>query len=77
MWTLAAVLAQLSGGGKDLPPQSGDFSTSPTPFILVFGIGFVLAVLGHVFRSRTVVAVGVALVLLSTLVVPIYLQIVK
>jgi hypothetical protein len=76
MSLLAVVLAQLSGKGKDLPPQTGDFSVSPTGFVIVFGIGFGVAVLGHIFRSRTMVAVGIALVFVSTIVIPVYLQIV-
>jgi hypothetical protein len=74
MWR---VFAQLSGGGQDLPSQSGRFSVSPTIFVIVFGLGFGVAVLGHLFRSRTMVALGIAMIFLSTVFVPIYLQIVN
>jgi hypothetical protein len=53
------------------PEQGGDFRVSPTFFIAVFGIGFVVAALGHLVRSRALVAAGVLLVLAATLFLPI------
>jgi Flp pilus assembly protein TadB len=76
MSVLAALLAQLSGGGKDLPDQSGRFEVSPTAFVIVFGAGFVIAMIGHLYRSRTMVGVGIAMIFLSTVLVPIYLQVI-
>lgn len=76
MSALFAVLAQFSSGDKDLPPQSGDFRVSPTAFVIALGVGFFVAVLGHIFRSRTMVAVGIGIIFLATVIVPVYLQIV-
>ncbi len=56
-----------------LPPQGGDFQTSPTPFIIAFGIGMLLGTMGHVYKSKTMVAIGVGMIMLSTVVVPLYL----
>lgn len=56
------------GGG---PEQSGDFRVSPAFFIVVFGVGFVLAALGHLVKSRALTAAGVLLVFLATVLLPI------
>jgi hypothetical protein len=53
------------------PEQGGDFRVSPTFFIAVFGIGFAIAALGHLVRSRALVAAGVLLVLAATVFLPI------
>jgi hypothetical protein len=71
---LLALLAQTDfldpGGGPD---QSGDFRVSPGVFVALFGLGFLIAIVGHVVKSRTLVAIGVGLVFLSTVLVPILL----
>jgi Flp pilus assembly protein TadB len=56
------------GGG---PEQSGDFRISPSFFIVLFGIGFAVGVVGHLTRSRVLIAVGVLLVMLATVFLPI------
>jgi hypothetical protein len=53
------------------PDQSGDFRVSPTFFIVVFGLGFVLAAIGHLVKSRGLTATGVLLVFLATVLLPI------
>lgn len=53
------------------PEQSGDFRVSPAFFIVVFGVGFVLAALGHLVKSRALTAAGVLLVFLATVLLPI------
>jgi hypothetical protein len=37
-------------------------------------MGFAIGVLGHLFRSRALVAAEVILVLLATVLIPVYLQ---
>jgi hypothetical protein len=56
------------------PEQSGGFEVSPSFFIALFGIGFLVAVLGHIARSRTLVAAGVLMIFLATVVIPIGLH---
>jgi hypothetical protein len=72
MSTLLALLAQTDfldpGAGPD---DSGGFRVSPTTFIVVFGLGFVIATFGHIIKSRTLVAIGVAMIFLATVLVPI------
>ena len=61
---LAPVIARL----PDLP--SRDVGTDPKPYIVVFAIGFLLGVAGHIFKVKVMVAVGVLLVFMATVVLP-------
>lgn len=61
---LAMVVAEL----PELP--SRDVGTDPKPYIAVFGIGFLIAVFGHIFQVKLMVAVGVLLVFVATVVLP-------
>jgi hypothetical protein len=63
------VLAQ-----NDLPKPTGGFEVDPTYFIVLFGLGFAIGIVGHLARSRTLIAVGVMLIFLATVLIPIYLQ---
>ena len=53
------------------PEQSGDFEISPSFFIVLLGAGFVIGVAGHIVKSKTLVATGIALVFLATIFLPI------
>jgi hypothetical protein len=53
------------------PDQGGDFRVSPAFFIILFGLGFVLAALGHLVKSRPLVVAGVLIVFLATVLLPI------
>ena len=57
------------------PDQSGDFEVSPSFLITLLAIGFVIGTLGHILKSRTLVAAGVILVFLATLFIPIALSV--
>jgi hypothetical protein len=46
------------------------FTPSPLPFIVLMAIGFLVGVTGHVYRSTPVIATGIALVFLATLLLP-------
>ena len=56
------------------PEQTGDFEVSPSVFFAMFAIGFLLGVVGHITRVRTLVAAGVALIFLATVLLPIALH---
>jgi hypothetical protein len=56
------------------PEPSGDFEVEPSFFFVLLGIGFAIGVLGHITRSRTLVAIGVALIFLATVLIPIVLN---
>ncbi|HEV3377332.1 MAG TPA: hypothetical protein VG126_08640 [Thermoleophilaceae bacterium] len=57
------------------PDQSGDFEISPSFFIVLLLLGFVIGTLGHLIKSRTLVAVGVTLVFAATIFIPIALSV--
>jgi hypothetical protein len=46
------------------------FAPSPVPFIVLMGVGFVVGVTGHVYGSRPLIATGIGLVLIATLLLP-------
>jgi len=57
------------------PEQSGDFEISPSFFIALLGLGFVIGTFGHIVKSRTLVATGVILVFAATVFIPIALAV--
>jgi hypothetical protein len=56
------------GAGSLLPESIG-------PYIALMGIGFAVAILGHLAGSRWLVAVGVIIIFLASLLFPLALQI--
>jgi hypothetical protein len=60
------VLGALPG----LPGQGAE--TDPKRYIILLGVGFVIAVLGHLTRTKTLIAVGLALIFLATFLLPLY-----
>jgi hypothetical protein len=53
------------------PDQNGDFEVSPSFLIVLLGLGFLIGTVGHVIRSRSLVAAGVLLVFAATVVLPV------
>ena len=49
---------------------SPEFGANPMPLVLMMGAGFVVAVGGHVIRSRSLVALGIGLIFLATFLLP-------
>ena len=70
---VAQLLAQFLDPGQG-PPEEGGFRVSPTVFIVLLGLGFLVGTIGHVVKSRTLVAVGVLMIFLATVFVPIALH---
>jgi hypothetical protein len=63
---LALLLADI------LPlPRNFEFSPDPGPYIAVFGIGFMVAVLGHIASSKTLIIAGLLMIFLSTVLLPV------
>ena len=46
------------------------FDPDPLPFIVLMGIGFVVGVGGHVYRSKTAVAAGIGMIFVATILLP-------
>jgi hypothetical protein len=61
----------------DGPDPSGEFRVSPTFLIVLLGLGFLIGTLGHLFKSRTLQAAGVLLILAATIFLPIAYSISK
>jgi hypothetical protein len=66
---LVPVLAQFLP--DDGPGQSGDFQVSPTFFLVLLGLGFLIGTVGHIVKSRTLVASGIVLIFAATIFLPI------
>lgn len=52
------------------PPLGALLPTNPTPYIALMLIGFVVGILGHLTRSRWLVASGVILIFLGAFLFP-------
>ena len=46
------------------------FSPSPLPFVVLMTLGFVIGVTGHIYGSRPLVATGIGLIFIATLLLP-------
>jgi len=51
-------------------PRNFEFSPDPGPYIAIFGIGFMIAVLGHIAQSKTLIAAGLLMIIGSTVLLP-------
>jgi hypothetical protein len=65
----------LAAASAVLAQSAPSFQTSPVPFIALFGVGFGIGVIGHLYGSRVLVALGIAIVFCATLILPIALNI--
>jgi hypothetical protein len=52
-------------------PRNFEFSPDPGPYITVFFLGFLIAVFGHISSSKTLVAAGLLMIFLSTVLLPV------
>jgi len=43
------------------------------PFVIMLAVGFLVGTIGHVIKSRTVVAIGIGLIFLATVLLPLVL----
>ena len=68
---IMAFLAQLDlrDKGPDLAPDQG-LQADPTPYLILFGAGFLIGAIGHLTRTKSLVALGVGMVFLATLILP-------
>jgi hypothetical protein len=49
------------------------FSPSPVPFVVLMAIGFAVGAIGHVYRSRPLIATGIGMIFIATLLLPLVL----
>lgn len=52
------------------PNPSPDWGQDPRTFVGIMVLGFMIGVAGHIVRSRTIVAVGIAMIFLATFLLP-------
>ena len=60
------MLAWLAQGPSNFPGGSEDLESLLSAFYVLFGAGFLVGVLGHLFDSKTLRAAGIALVFIGT-----------
>jgi hypothetical protein len=46
------------------------FESDPLPYIVLMGIGFLVGVTGHVYKSKTAIATGIGMIFVATLLLP-------
>jgi hypothetical protein len=68
---LALVLANW------VPDPTPEFGTDPQPYVTLMLAGLVVGILGHLFRSKTMVIIGVGAVFLGTFLLPLALYLSK
>ena len=73
---LLALLAQFLDPDKG-PEPTGDWRTEPEAFIALLIAGFVIGILGHVYKVKTMVATGILMIFLATVGLPVYLQLTR
>jgi hypothetical protein len=73
---LALLIAQFLDPEKG-PDPTGDWRIEPEAFLALVIAGFVVGTLGHLYKSKTMVATGIAMIFLATVGVPVFLQLVR
>jgi hypothetical protein len=51
-------------------PRNFEFSPDPAPYLALFAIGFLVAVVGHIATSKTLIAAGLLMIFMSTVLLP-------
>ena len=52
------------------PVPLAAFAPSPTPFVVLMAVGFLVGATGHVYKSKTLIATGIGLIFMATLGLP-------
>jgi hypothetical protein len=60
-----------------IPDPSPEFGASPWPFIALMLAGFVIGIFGHLSRTKALIALGIGLIFLGTLVLPLIINLSK
>lgn len=53
-----------------VPDPTPEFGSDPKPYVTLMLAGLAVGILGHLFRSKTMVALGVGAVFLGTFLLP-------
>lgn len=60
-----------------IPDPSPEFGSSPWPFIILMLGGFVIGIFGHITKIKGLIALGIGLIFLGTLVLPLLINLSK
>lgn len=60
-----------------IPDPTPEFGADPNPYVAMMIAGFVIAIAGHVVRSRTAVIIGIGLIFLATFLLPLGINLSK
>lgn len=52
-------------------PVLAVFDPDPLPFVMLMGLGFVIGIGGHVYKSKTAIATGIGMIFVATLLLPV------
>ena len=52
-------------------PRNFEFSPDPRPYIAIFGIGVMIAIVGHIAQSKWLIATGLLMIFMSTTLLPV------
>jgi hypothetical protein len=52
------------------PVPLAAFDPSPVPFVILMASGFLVGTIGHVYKSKTLIATGIGLIVTATLGLP-------
>ena len=74
---MLGLLAPVLAAGPFVPDNSPPFGASPTPYVVLMVIGFVIGVTGHIVRAKALVALGIGLVFLGTFLLPLLTNVIK
>lgn len=53
-----------------IPNPNPEFGSSPTPFVVLMLAGFFVAIVGHIVRVKTIIALGIGMIFLATALLP-------
>ena len=72
---MLALLAQIDERGRHALDLEKLFSDYRGPLIALAVAGFIIAVIGHLFQSRTAIVSGILMVFLALLIFPVVLYV--
>jgi hypothetical protein len=74
---MLGLLAPVLAAGPFVPDRSPSFGASPTPYVTLMVVGFIVGIAGHVVRAKALVALGIGLVFLGTFLLPLMTNVIK
>jgi hypothetical protein len=55
---------------RSSPALLAVFDPDPLPFIVLMGLGFLVGVAGHIYKSNAVIATGIGMIFVATILLP-------